>query len=56
MWLFTIPKQMFLSGNGLRLIMDLNVTVNDSRWTKNRSIILSAKVEGMSFFESGIDQ
>gem|GEM_PF-3080214 len=30
-WLFTLPKQMLLGGNGLRLFVDLNVTINGSR-------------------------
>jgi len=30
-WLFTLPKQMILGGNGLILFTDLNVTINGSR-------------------------
>ena len=56
MWLFTLPKQMLLGGNGLILFVDLNVTINGSRCIQNRAIFLSAWVKDMSFFESEIVQ
>ena len=55
-WLFTLPKQMLLGGNGLKLIVDLNVTISGSLWIQNRAIVLSAWIEDMSFFESEIVQ
>ncbi len=56
MWLFTLPKQMLLGENGLRLLVLLNVIINGSHWFQNQEIFLSAWVKDMSFFESEIVQ
>jgi len=30
-WLFTLPEEMLLGGNGLRLFVELNDTINGGR-------------------------
>ena len=47
---------MLLGENGLILLVDLNVTINGSRWIQNRAIDLSTWIKDMSFFESEIVQ
>ena len=56
MWLFTLPKQIFLGGNALSLIQDFNDTINESLSIQNRPIDLSTWIKDMSFFESEIVQ
>ena len=47
---------MFLGGNGLSSIQDFNDIINASHCIQNRSIDLSTRDKGMSFFESEIVQ